>query len=86
MLKWLRRCHGSSAAALSSGRRCTQRRVTGSGVSASGDGIFDKSISDHYSSPGRLAEYKHQLQRAFRRPGDDPSIFAIELETLARRL
>ena len=23
--------------------------------------------------------------RAFRRPGDDPSVFAIELETLARR-
>ena len=44
-----------------------------------------KSLSDHYSSPGRLAEYKRQFQRVFRRPGDDPSIFAIELETLARR-
>ena len=44
-----------------------------------------KSLSDHYSSPGRLAEYKRQFQRAFRRPGDDPSIFAMELETLARR-
>ena len=48
-------------------------------------GFLAKSLSDHYSSPGRLAEYKRQLQRAFRRPGDDPSIFAIELETLARR-
>ena len=49
-------------------------------------GFLVKSLSDHYSSPGRLAEYyKHQFQRAFRRPGDDPSIFAIELETLARR-
>ena len=48
-------------------------------------GFLIKSLSDHYNSPGRLAEYKHQLQRAFRRPGDDPSIFAIELETLARR-
>ena len=44
-----------------------------------------KSLSDHYSSPERLAEYKCQFKRAFRRPGDDPSIFAIELETLARR-
>ena len=44
-----------------------------------------KSLSDHYSSPGRLAEYKRQFQRASRRPKDDPSIFAIELETLARR-
>ena len=44
-----------------------------------------KSLSDHYNSPGRLAEYKHQFQRVVRRPRDDPSIFAIELETLARR-
>ena len=46
-------------------------------------GFLIKSLSDHYNSPGRLAEYKRQFQRAFRRPGDDPSIFAIELETLA---
>ena len=39
-------------------------------------GFLMKSLSDHYSSPGRLAEYKRQFQRAFRRPGDDPSIFA----------
>ena len=43
------------------------------------------SLSDHYNAPGCLAGYKHQFQLAFRRPGDDPSIFAIELETLARR-
>ena len=43
------------------------------------------SLSEHYGSPGRLAEYKRQIRRAFRRPDDDPSIFAIELETLARR-
>ena len=48
-------------------------------------GLLVKSLSDHYSSPGRLAEYKCQFQRAFRRPGDDPLIFAIELETLAQR-
>ena len=46
-------------------------------------GFLIKSLSDHYNAPGRLAEYKRQLQRAFRRPGDDPSIFATE--TLARR-
>ena len=49
-------------------------------------GFLIKSLSDHYSSPGRLAEYKRQFQRAFRRPADDSSIFAIELETLARRV
>ena len=43
------------------------------------------SLLEHYGSPGQLAEYKHQFRRAFRRPDDDPSIFAIELETLARR-
>ena len=48
-------------------------------------GFLIKSLSDHYSSPGRLAEYKRQLQRALRCRGDNPSIFAIELETLARR-
>ena len=40
-------------------------------------GVLVKSLSDHCGSPGRLAEYKHQFKRAFRRPGDDPSVFAI---------
>ena len=47
-------------------------------------GFLMRSLSDNYNSPGRLAEYKRQFQWAFRRPGDDPSIFATELETLAR--
>ena len=38
-------------------------------------GFLIKSLSEHYNAPGRLAEYKRQFQRAFRRPGDDPSIF-----------
>ena len=48
-------------------------------------GFLIKSLSDHYNAPGRLAGYKCQFQRAFWRPGDDLSIFAIELEMLARR-
>ena len=47
--------------------------------------VLVRSLSEHYGSPGRLAEYKRQFMRAFRHPGDDPSVFAIELETLARR-
>ena len=43
------------------------------------------SLLDHYNSPGRRAEYKRQFQRVVRRPEDDPSVCAIELETLARR-
>ena len=49
-------------------------------------GVLMKSLSEHYGSPGRLAEYKHQFRRAFRHPDDDPSVFAIELEMLARRV
>ena len=37
-------------------------------------GFLIRSLSDHYNSPGRLAEYKRQFQRVARRPGDDPSI------------
>ena len=48
-------------------------------------GFLINSLSDHYNSPGRLAEYKRQFQRVVRRPGHDPSVFAIELEMLARR-
>ena len=47
--------------------------------------VLLKSLSEHYGSPGQLAEYKRQFRRVFRRPDDDPSVFAIELETLARR-
>ena len=43
-------------------------------------GFLINSLSDHY-----LAEYKRQFQRVVRRPGDDPSVFAIELEMLAGR-
>ena len=49
-------------------------------------GFLIKSLSDHYNAPGRLAGYKRQFQRACRRPGDDPSIFAIDLETPNHRL
>ena len=86
MFEWLGRRHSSSAAALSPGRDALNvallvpesRRVV--------PGFLMKSLSDHYSSPGRLAEYKRQFQRTSRRPGVDPSISAIELETLARRV
>ena len=48
-------------------------------------GVLVKSMSEHYGSPRWLAEYKRQFRRAFHCPDDDPSIFAIELETLAWR-
>ena len=48
-------------------------------------GVLVRALSEHYGSPRRLAEYKRQFERVSWSPGDDPSVFAIELETLARR-
>ena len=49
-------------------------------------GVLVRVLSEHYGSPGRLAEDRRQFERVSRSPGDDPSVFAIELETLARRV
>ena len=48
-------------------------------------GVLVGALSENYGSPGRLAEYSRQFERTSRSPGDDPSVFAIELETLARK-
>ena len=40
---------------------------------------------EHYSSPGRLADNIRQFESVSRSPGDDPLVFAIELETLVMR-
>ena len=45
-------------------------------------GLVD-ALSAHYGSPGRLADYRRQFEKTTRSAGDDPSIFAIALETLA---
>ena len=37
----------------------------------------------HYGSPGRLADYRRQFERTTRTVGEEPSIFATALETLA---
>ena len=42
-------------------------------------------LNVHYGSPGRLADYRRKFERTVRRDGEDPSIFAIELGTLAFR-
>ena len=34
-------------------------------------GVLVGALSKHYGSPGRLAEYRRQLERASRIPGDD---------------
>ena len=45
-------------------------------------GLVD-ALSAHYGSPGRLADYRRQFERTTRTAGEDPSIFARTLETLA---
>ena len=40
-------------------------------------------LSAHYGSPGRLVDYRRQFDKTVRKPGEDPSSFAIALETLA---
>ena len=40
-------------------------------------------LSAHYGSPGRLVDYRRQFERTTRTAGEDPSIFATALETLA---
>ena len=40
-------------------------------------------LSSHYGSPGRLANYRREFDKTVRKPGEEPSNFAITLETLA---
>ena len=40
-------------------------------------------LSAHYGSPGRLANYRPEFDKTVRKSGEDPSNFAIALETLA---
>ena len=47
-------------------------------------GLVD-ALTEHYSSPGRLADYWRRFERVSRVPGSDPSVFAVELETFAMR-
>ena len=34
-------------------------------------------LSSHYGSPGRLANYRREFDKTVRKPGEDPSNFAI---------
>ena len=45
-------------------------------------GLVD-ALTAHYGSPGRLADFRRQLERSTRTIGEDPAIFATALETLA---
>ena len=51
------------------------RRATRTGLAGT--------LTEHYGSPGRLADYRRQFEKTARKEEEDPSIFAIGLETLA---
>ena len=55
-------------------RRASRKELT--------DALSD-ALSAHYGSPGRLANYRGEFDKTVRKPGEDPSNFAIALETLA---
>ena len=42
-----------------------------------------RALSAYYRSTGQLADYRRQFERITRRPEEDPSIFAVALETFA---
>ena len=48
-------------------------------------GVLLDALTEDYSSPGRLAHNRRQFERVSRMPGDSPSVFAVELETLPMR-
>ena len=49
-------------------------------------GVLLYALTEHNSSPGRLADYRLQFEKVSRTLGDDPSVFAVQLETLAMRV
>ena len=51
-------------------RRASRKRLT-------------DALSAQYGSPGRLANYRREFDKTVRTPEEDPSNFAIALETLA---
>ena len=85
MFERMGRSHGSSSACVSPRRGRPQRSPAGAGIPGVLPGVLVGALLEHYGSPGRLSEYRRQFERASRSPVDDPSVFAIELETLARR-
>ena len=82
-LKWMGRCDRGIAAALSFGGGCLECGSVGSGTPASVAVRLVDALTAHYGSPGRLADYRRQFDKTTRTAGEDPSIFAIALGTLA---
>ena len=42
-------------------------------------GVLLDTMTEHYSSPGRLADYRRRFERISRKP-EDPSVFVVELD------
>ena len=76
-------CDGGAAALVSPGGGRSECGPAGAGTPAGvAEGLVD-ALTEHYSSPGRLADCRRRFERASREPRSDPLVFAVELETLA---
>ena len=42
-----------------------------------------RALTEHYGSPGRLADYRRQFERTVRRDGEDPLDFAVAIAVKA---
>ena len=60
-----------------------ERCSPGAGVERATRAGLVSALSAHYGSPGRLADYRRQFEKMTRTVGEDPSIFATALDTLA---
>ena len=85
MFERVGQCDGGFATCLPSGWRCTQRGFADSGVSACGARIFAKVVIRPLQLSGTSGGIQAAVSAGGPTPRDDPSIFAIELETLAQR-
>ena len=79
------RCQGGSTACVSPQRGRPQRGPAGAGTPASVVRSFVRYTNRALYSPGRLVDYRRQFERVSRSPGEDPPVFAVELEILAMR-
>ena len=81
VVKWMGRCDRGSAVIVASTGRCLERGIINTDAPSRKE--LTDALSSHYGSLGRLANYRREFNKTVRKRGEDPSNFAITLETLA---
>ena len=90
MFDQVRQSHGGSSAGVPLRRGHPQCGTAGAGIQAGvtrsvGGGAIRTLWLSWEIGGVQTREHRRELERVSRSPGDDPSVFAMELETLARR-